>query len=577
MDIHIIFKTHLDLGFTDFSDRIKDKYLNDYIPKAIDLAYELKDTDTPFIWTTGSWLIYEALKHDNGVLEKAIKDGLICWHALPFTTHTELMSEELMEYALSLSQQLDKRFNKKTTAAKMSDVPGHTKGLVHFLAKSGVKLLHIGVNPATPVPDVPEIFNWKCGEDSVITMYNGGGYGNFFRIGDIGVCFAHTADNCGPQDRKSIEEVYAQLRKEYPGAKLIASNLNNVAEYVWDFAAQLPVIDKEIGDSWIHGGGTDPKKMSLYRSLLRKIHQDGSVKYDLSDSLLPVPEHTWALDLKTFFHNDTDYMLEDFEKIQDSESCRNLEKSWEQQREYVYKAYDVMGEDLQKDAQVTMPSFDGYVQSEIEAPDFEISYQLFDDKDYERYARQYLQCSDEWAIWDFTKVGLSGYSGGTYTAKPVEMWKKGESRIYKLEFNGDIVRMCGLPCFFAEQSGGSYDFKWFGKKKNRLPEAFWVKFKNTGSENWLLKKLGVYIDPAESLGNPLLHGIWDRVKNEEFEIISYDAALAAPFGRNLLNYDLSLGKRDLYFNLYNNIWNTNFPMWFSDNARFRFDIKKINK
>ena len=29
------------------------------------------------------------------------------------------------------------------------------------LADRGVELLHIGVNPATPVPDVPEIFRWK--------------------------------------------------------------------------------------------------------------------------------------------------------------------------------------------------------------------------------------------------------------------------------------------------------------------------------------------------------------------------------------------------------------------------------
>ena len=29
-------------------------------------------------------------------------------------------------------------------------------------------------------------------------------------------------------------------------------------------------------------------------------------------------------------------------------------------------------------------------------------------------------------------------------------------------------------------------------------------------------------------------------------------------------------------NLYNNIWNTNFPMWYSDDALFRFIKKKIS-
>ena len=33
--------------------------------------------------------------------------------------------------------------------------------------------------------------------------------------------------------------------------------------------AQLPVITQEIGDTWIHGVGTDPKKVAQYRELLR--------------------------------------------------------------------------------------------------------------------------------------------------------------------------------------------------------------------------------------------------------------------------------------------------------------------
>jgi hypothetical protein len=26
----------------------------------------------------------------------------------------------------------------------------------------------------------------------------------------------------------------------------------------------------------------------------------------------------------------------------------------------------------------------------------------------------------------------------------------------------------------------------------------------------------------------------------------------------------------MHFNLYNNVWGTNFPMWYEDDARFRF-------
>ena len=30
--------------------------------------------------------------------------------------------------------------------------------------------------------------------------------------------------------------------------------------------------------------------------------------------------------------------------------------------------------------------------------------------------------------------------------------------------------------------------------------------------------------------------------------------------------------KEKYFNLYNNVWNTNFPMWYEDDALFRFSI-----
>ena len=56
-----------------------------------------------------------------------------------------------------------------------------------------------------------------------------------------------------------------------------------------------------------------------------------------------------------------------------------------------------------------------------------------------------------------------------------------------------------------------------------------------------------------------------------------DTALVAPFGRRLLRYGEETGCKDLYFNLYNNICNTNFPMWYSDNSVFRFNITKLSE
>ncbi len=112
-----------------------------------------------FIWTTGSWLIYEYLERasrpERDRLEKAIAAGDIAWHGLPFTVHSELMDVGLFRFGLSLSQELDRRYGKVTIAAKASDVPGHTLGIVPLMAEAGIQFLHIGVNPASTPPDVP--------------------------------------------------------------------------------------------------------------------------------------------------------------------------------------------------------------------------------------------------------------------------------------------------------------------------------------------------------------------------------------------------------------------------------------
>ena len=64
-EVLVLFKTHLDIGFTDYAKNIVEKYINEFIPAAIRVGYELKDTETPFRWTTGSYLIWEALKRDK--------------------------------------------------------------------------------------------------------------------------------------------------------------------------------------------------------------------------------------------------------------------------------------------------------------------------------------------------------------------------------------------------------------------------------------------------------------------------------------------------------------------------------
>ena len=78
------------------------------------------------------------------------------------------MDRRLLDYDISIAKKLDQQFGLHTIAAKMTDVPGHTIGLVPALADAGIEYLHLGVNASSRVPDVPPMFLWKCGASEVI-------------------------------------------------------------------------------------------------------------------------------------------------------------------------------------------------------------------------------------------------------------------------------------------------------------------------------------------------------------------------------------------------------------------------
>ena len=54
--VHLIFKTHLDIGYTDYSANVVNQYFTDFIPRALQTAREMRERGGPehFRWTTGS-------------------------------------------------------------------------------------------------------------------------------------------------------------------------------------------------------------------------------------------------------------------------------------------------------------------------------------------------------------------------------------------------------------------------------------------------------------------------------------------------------------------------------------------
>ena len=361
--VHLLFKTHLDIGFTDYAADVLVKYFDHFLPVALGLAKNsrLENPAQRFIWSTGAWLIYEYLERsgpeNRKKMEQAIEAGDVVWHGLPFTMHSELMSSSMLHASIRLAKILDERFGKKTIAAKMTDVPGHTRSIVPVLQQEGLEMLHIGVNPASPVPEVPEMFTWQSPDGSEIMVMYHGNYGGITILPEqkTAVSIVFTGDNHGPQSQEEISEIYKILEQRFPNADIQASDFNQVAIDLGKHKGHLPVVSSEIGDTWIHGTGSDPLKIAQFRELIRfregllrsgELIAGSAEDVSFTIPLAMVAEHTWGMDIKTYLKSWDIYSQEKFETYRNTEPFRKVEKSWQEKRHYIRDAVDALSSDL---------------------------------------------------------------------------------------------------------------------------------------------------------------------------------------------------------------------------------------
>lgn len=654
--VYLIFKTHLDIGFTDLAANVIKTYMQDFIPAALSLSEDLRKNQAKdrFVWTTGSWLIYQYLEKADAVMrrrmENAIGQGDISWHGLPFTLHSELADPSLFDLGLQLCSRLDQRFNTKTIAAKMTDVPGHTRSIVPLLAKNGIKFLHIGVNPASMPPDVPPLFVWRAPDGSDIVVMYQKDYGSQMLLPDnkTVVAIQFTSDNHGPQTPGEIVRIYNGLRTRYPNAEIVASTLNAVAGHISGLRRSLPVITQELGDTWIHGVGSDPLKIAQLREMSRlragwlnnKSLQLGD-KTDLAFGLplLMIAEHTWGLDVKTFLKDWDIYAPRDFHAARSKPNFKLMEHSWNEKRQYVEDAITGLPDDKATEARLKLQAlkpveydYTGYekiasVGNLLDTQFFELkidsqtgcitklkdktsgidwagknnplclfSYQTFSGADYERYQGQYLTQKSSWALGDFGKTGQESGHAISRTWLPamkeafIKKDQRGTDLLIRLDVSdekGDPVGGCpgniSVGLFFAhDRKEVEVTLQLLDKPANRLPEASWFSFIPPVEYGaWILDKMGQEVEAIDVVknGNRALHAIRNGIRFEngmnQCSIESPDAPLVAVGERNLLNFDNHLPdvKEGVHFCLHNNVWGTNFVMWFDQDMKYRFTLK----
>ena len=649
--VTLICKNHLDVGFTESAAKVTHDAVNWMLPTAIGQARILREENggDNFVWTTPSWIITDALERHRGeslkAVEAACAAGDLAWHALPFTTHSELMDEELFEFGLSLSQTLDARFGRKTIAAKMTDVPGHTRGIIPLLARAGVRLLHIGVNHMSSVPDVPEVFRWRDPETlaEVVVIYCRG-YGATHRLaGDEAVLsFRMVGDNMEVPSLADVRAWLAEARATYPNAAVAFGRMDDYAAGL--DAHALPVVDREIGDTWIHGGGTDPWKVARFREALRlrkewlragKLLKGSPAYFSFSKPLLMIAEHTWGVSIGPHLQDTKNLPNAAFRRVRHRGTFLSCEASWQEQRDYLEDASNAAaGAGLQSELEAAWhaiepvrPCTAGFVEFDAAAPialpdltlqlDPEtgairsgalqglplagpgqptglLRFQSISSSQLDNFRNQYCGAAHAWACVDFGKEGTDATNtrAAFWLPKMEQAFRRDDpgqtTLLLKLSFEAEAVADFGAPAeawitlrFPSSGHSVQWDVQWFQKTASRLPEALWFTIAPPVPDPslWRLRKMGRLISPQEvvSRGGRKLHAV-ESICNTDpaapWQIRSPDTALVAPGSPDFLNFDDVLP--DLaggwHFNLWNNVWGTNFPMWYGQDARFRFEL-----
>ena len=467
----ILFKCHFDAGFIDTQANVVHRYFNEFFPKAINTAEQLDRTKgsgpdrANYTWTTGSWLLYEYLEQaspeQRKKMEQAIASNFIAWHALPFSWQTELMDPSLISGAIALSQSLDNRFGRKTTGAKMTDVPGHTRGIVSPLASAGVKFLDIGVNDASTPAVLPPLFRWQdpAGAQLVVSYHHHYGTIQVVPGSDVAYAIVMADDNVGPHSPEEIAAIYLNLRKQFPNAEIRCHRPHRVSPTPSSPTSRSFLSSHK--KSATPGFTASPVTLSKSRAIAQsaafatpwiasgKFQQGDATDLALLRNLLLEVEHTWGTDTKTWLDFDH-YLPSDLTKMLTTKNYKVVQSSWQEKRHDLSLRIESLPDDLGSEVMqslriLTAPRPQPIAGSTPSKLDFEtphfffqldektgairrlnhkstsqewaaqdhplalFTYQTLSQKDYDAFFKSYVISTEDWAFKDFGKPNIERF------------------------------------------------------------------------------------------------------------------------------------------------------------------------
>ncbi len=280
-DVWVVFKTHFDLGFTDFPEVVFARYRAEMMDNALNVIE--KSTSQPvekrFAWTLAGWPLQAQIlgplqtPERKSRIENAIKNGLLVVHALPFTMHTESLDYEDLVRGFSYSSSIARTYGLPLPiSAKMTDVPSHSWVLPTLLSHAGVKFLQLGCNPSSQYPRFPQLFWWEGADGSKILCQYTALYGSDIKPTSGWpsrnyLAMVMTGDNHGPPTENEIDKLLAYAEKEMPNIKIHLGTLDDFARAVLSENPVLQTIKGDTPDTWIHGLLSNPQETKIARNI----------------------------------------------------------------------------------------------------------------------------------------------------------------------------------------------------------------------------------------------------------------------------------------------------------------------
>lgn len=295
-DIVVVFKMHVDIGYTNWAEGVLHKYSNEMLEttlNSIDETSSLPKSEQ-FVWTIPSWPLKYMLENSTGErklkLEKAIEDKRIIPHALPVTFQTEASDIENLVRGLSYASEINEKFNLPPARdAKLTDVPSHSRFLPTLLKNAGVDFLHLGCNPGSISPDVPQLFWWQGPDGSkLLTLYWAEYYGSDIIPPEnwphkTWLAMIHTHENSGAPSPDEVAELLKTAKEKIPNANIKIGRLSDFYDLLMKEKPELPVVTGDMPDTWIHGYMSMPEETALSKFLHRETYNTEALHSQMTD------------------------------------------------------------------------------------------------------------------------------------------------------------------------------------------------------------------------------------------------------------------------------------------------------